>query len=120
MNRNVFFFGLLVVALLVVSLYRAKYGARDTAAELATVEAGIEEAKREKALLETELAHMSRRDWIEEYARKELGMAPPRPGQMASEADLDLVVGPPTPLMETLSQPGSPVQAEVLPDGEVP
>lgn len=106
MNRKVFFFGLLVVALLVVSLYRAKYGARDTAAELATVEASIEEARREKALLETELAHMSRRDWIEEYARKQLGMAPPRPGQMASEADLDAVVGPPVPLIEALGLPG--------------
>jgi hypothetical protein len=39
---------------------------------------------------------MSRRDWIEEYARKELGMAPPKADQMASEDDLDAVVGPPT------------------------
>jgi hypothetical protein len=38
---------------------------------------------------------MSRRDWIEEYARKELGMAPPKADQMADEDDLDDVVGPP-------------------------
>ncbi len=95
MSRRAFFFGLLVVALLIFSLYRAKYGARDTAAELMAVEAQIEQAQRERALLETELAHMSRRDWIEEYARRELGMAPPKPDQMTYEHDLDLVIGPP-------------------------
>lgn len=95
MSRRAFFFGLLVVALLVFSLYRAKYGARDTAAELMAVEAEIEAAEKERAILETELAHMSRRDAIEEFARKELGMAPPKPDQMASEEDLDQVVGPP-------------------------
>jgi cell division protein FtsL len=95
MSRRAFFFGLLVAALLVFSLYRAKYGAKDTAAELMAVEAQIEAAQKEKAVLETELAHMSRRDWIEEYARKELGMAPPKADQMADEDDLDDVVGPP-------------------------
>jgi len=95
MSRRVFFFGLLVVGLLIFSLYRAKYGANDTAAELLAVESQIDQAVRERALLETELAHMSRRDWIEEYARKELGMAPPRPGQMVHEADLDEMIGPP-------------------------
>jgi cell division protein FtsL len=94
MSRRAFFFGLLVVALLIVSLYRAKYGAKDTAAELMAVEAQIEEARQEKALLDTELSHMSRRDWIEEYAREELGMAPPKPEQMARENDLDRVIGP--------------------------
>ena len=38
---------------------------------------------------------MSRREWIEEYARNELGMAPPRPEQMANERDLDALVGLP-------------------------
>ncbi len=103
MSRKVFFFGLLVAGLLIFSLYRAKYGAKDTAAELMAVEAQIEEAQREKALLETELAHMSRRDWIEEYARKELGMAPPKPGQMANEGDLDEVVGPPVTSLQVMS-----------------
>jgi len=95
MSRRAFFFGLLVAALLVFSLYRAKYGAKDTAAELMAVEAQIEAAQKEKAVLETELAHMSRRDWIEEFARKELGMAPPKADQMADEDDLDDVIGPP-------------------------
>ena len=41
---------------------------------------------------------MSRREWIEEYARTELGMAPPKPEQMASEGDLDALVGEPNSL----------------------
>ena len=45
MSRRAFFFGLLVAAVLVFSLYRAKYGARDTAAELMAVEAQIEAAQ---------------------------------------------------------------------------
>jgi cell division protein FtsL len=96
MSRRAFILGLVIVGLLVFSLYRAKYGAKDTAAELMAVEAQIEEANHEKALLETELSHMSRREWIEEYARNELGMAPPRPEQMASERDLDALVGVPS------------------------
>ncbi|MEQ8301182.1 MAG: septum formation initiator family protein [Hyphomonas sp.] len=95
MSRRAFLFGILVVGLLIVSLYRAKYGAKDTAAEIMAVEAQIEDARHEKALLETELSHMSRREWIEEYARGELGMAPPRADQVAGESDLDEVVGPP-------------------------
>lgn len=98
MSRRAFLFGLVVVGLLIVSLYRAKYGAKDTAAELMAVEARIEDARHEKALLETELSHMSRREWIEEYARRELGMAPPKPEQMASERDLDALVGEPQSL----------------------
>ena len=95
MSRRAFLFGLLVVGLLIVSLYRAKSGAKETAAELMAVEAQIEDAHHEKALLETELSHMSRREWIEEYARNELGMAPPRPEQMANERDLDALIGLP-------------------------
>lgn len=95
MSRRMFFIGLAVVGLLIVSLYHAKYGAKDTAAELMAVEAEIELAADEKSMLETELAHMSRRDWIEEYARRDLGMAPPKPEQMAYEADLDALIGRP-------------------------
>ena len=105
MSRRSFFLGLAVIALLIVSLYRAKYGARDTAAELMAVEAQIEDARHEKALLETELSHMSRREWIEEFARNELGMAPPRPEQMISEEDLDLLIGPPVELGLADSKP---------------
>lgn len=97
MSRRALFLGILIIALLIVSLYRAKYGAKTTAKELVAVETAIAEAEKEKALLETELSHLSRREWIEEYARKELGMAPPRPEQMANEEDLDMLVGPPGP-----------------------
>ncbi|MEZ5953352.1 MAG: septum formation initiator family protein [Hyphomonas sp.] len=112
MSRRAFILGLVIVGLLVFSLYRAKYGAKDTAAELMSVEAQIEDAKREKATLETELSHMSRREWIEEYARNELGMAPPQPEQMANEHDLDALVGVPVdPVAEDVqdvSQKGAP------------
>lgn len=94
MSRRAFLFGLVVVGLLIVSLYRAKYGAKDTAAELLAVEAQIEDARHEKALLQTELSHMSRREWIEEYARRELGMGPPRADQFIRPEDLDARVGP--------------------------
>ncbi len=125
MSRRAFFFGLLIVALLIISLYRAKYGARDTAAELMAVEARIESARREKALLETELSHMSRRDWIEEYAREELGMAPPSPEQMAREDDIDRVAGPvvKTPVvMPEAEEPEAPatVTQAVAPRAEAP
>lgn len=95
MSRRMFFIGLAIVSLLIVSLYHAKYGAKDTAAELMAVEAKIELAAEEKAMLETELAYMTRRDVIEEYARRDLGMVPPKPEQMAYEADLDALIGRP-------------------------
>jgi cell division protein FtsL len=105
MSRRAFFFGLLVAALLVFSLYRAKYGARDTQAELMAVEAEIEQAQKEKAVLETELAHMSRSDALEEYARKELGMVPPKADQIVDEDDLDKIVGPPSDGLVTGADP---------------
>src|SRR3990167_6149850 len=105
MSRRAFLFGWRVAALLVFSLYRAKYGARDTQAELMAVEAEIETAQKEKAVLETELAHMSRRDWIEEYARKELGMAPPKAVQIADEDDLDDIAGPPVDGLLAVTDP---------------
>ena len=95
MSRNAFIFGLLVAVLLVIGLYRAKDGARESSAEIVRLEADIAEAYRQKALLEADLAHMSRREWIEEYARNELGMAPARANQFATEYNLDLLIGRP-------------------------
>lgn len=95
MSRKAFIFGLLVAVLLVIGLYRAKEGARDSSAEIVRLEAEISEAYRQKALLEADLAHMSRREWIEEYARSELGMAPARANQFATEYNLDLLIGRP-------------------------
>jgi cell division protein FtsL len=96
MSRRAFFFGLAVVAVLIFSLYRAKYGARETVEEIAKVEAEIEAAQVAQAALITEFSHRSRQEWIEEYARKELGMAPARAEQYVRTVDLDGRIGPPT------------------------
>lgn len=95
MSRKAFIFGLLVVVLLVAGLYRAKDGARESSAEIVRLETEIAEAYRRKRLLEADLAHMSRREWIEEYARKELGMGPARANQFATDYNLDLLIGSP-------------------------
>ena len=106
MNRRTFLFAIFLIGLLVVSLYRAKYGAKDTAAELMAVEAQIDEARHERSLLETELSHMSRREWIEEFARNELGMGPAKSGQIISEDDLDQVLGEPQDLFSEDDESG--------------
>lgn len=120
MSRRIFFLGLAVVGLLIFSLYHAKYGAKDTAAELMAVEAAIAAAEDEKAMLETELAHMSRRDWIEDYARRELGMAPPKPEQMAYESDLDALIGRPVTRLPGAAAPPAAPPAPVTADPALP
>ena len=89
MSKKAFIFGLVVIAVLIVGLYRAKYGAQEARAEIKAVETEIAEAEGHLALLEAELSHMIRREWIEEYARRELGMAPPRADQYVQAEDLD-------------------------------
>ncbi|MEL6825780.1 MAG: cell division protein FtsL [Pseudomonadota bacterium] len=98
MSKRAFFFGLAVVALLIFSLYRAKYGAQETVAEIETVEQQIELAQAEQADLMAEFAHRSRQEWIEEFARHELGMVPARAEQFVRTVDLDGRVGPPMEL----------------------
>ena len=109
MSKRAFLFGLAVVAILIFSLYRAKYGAQDTVAEIKEVEAQIEAAEAEQAELLAEFAHRSRQEWIEEFARRELGMVPARAEQFVRTVDLDGRVGPP---ME-LPDPEAPVDREV-------
>lgn len=94
MSKHAFLFGLAVIAVLIVSLYRAKYGASEARAEISVVEDQIADAEHRKALLEAELSHMIRREWIEEYARRELGMGPPRADQFIRPEDLDARIGP--------------------------
>ena len=98
MSKRAFLFGLAVVAILIFSLYRAKYGAQDTVAEIKEVEAQIEAAEAEQAELLAEFAHRSRQEWIEEFARRELGMVPARAEQFVRTVDLDGRVGPPMEL----------------------
>lgn len=100
MSKQAFLFGLAVVAVLIFSLYRAKYGAQDTVAEIEMVEAQIETAEAEHAELLAEFAHRSRQEWIEEFARKELGMVPARAEQFVRTVDLDGRVGPPVELRD--------------------
>lgn len=98
MSKNAFLFGLAVVAILIFSLYRAKYGAQETVAEIKTVEQQIVAAEAEQADLLAEFAHRSRQEWIEEFARRELGMVPARAEQFVRTVDLDGRVGPPIEL----------------------
>lgn len=95
-------FALLVIGLLVISLYRAKDGARESAREIATLEVQLEEAvARRRALLE-QLDRKARREWLANYAEDELGMAPARAGQFANELNIDQLLGLPD-----TSQPSS-------------
>lgn len=110
MSRNAFIFGLLVAVALVIGLYRAKDGARESSEEILRLEAEVAEAYRQTALLEADLAHMSRREWIEEYARNELGMGPPRANQFATEYNLDLLIG-------GVKKPAAQIEQPALPEG---
>ncbi|WOR15403.1 cell division protein FtsL [Hyphomonas sp. FCG-A18] len=113
MSKRAFLFGLAVIAVLIFSLYRAKYGARETVAEIAEIETQIAAAKQEQLSLRTEFIHRSRQEWIEEYARKQLGMVPARAEQFVRMVDLDSRVGPPV----SRADPSEPVDREVRDDG---
>lgn len=95
MSKRAFLFGVAVVALLIFSLYRAKYGAQETVAQIDAVEVQIAEAEAANANLMAEFAHRSRQEWIEAFAREELGMVPARAEQFVRTVDLDGRVGPP-------------------------
>lgn len=95
MSKMSFLFGVGVIAILIVSLYTAKYGARGAQEEIRILDAKIAEAKRQKALLIADLAHMSNREKIEAYARDVLGMGPASAEQFAKDVDLDRLIGPP-------------------------
>ena len=100
MSKRAFFFGLAVIAVLIFSLYRAKYGARDTVKQIADVERQIAAAKAEQSDLLAEFSHRTRQEWIEEYARVKLGMVPARAEQFVRSVDLDSRIGPPVTLRD--------------------
>ena len=94
MSRRAFLIGLAVIGLLIFSLYRAKYGAQESAEQVATVESQIDDAIEERKVLLGELSHLSRQEWIEEFAREELGMVPARAEQFISPGELNVYVDP--------------------------
>ena len=96
MSKTSFLFGVGVIALLIISLYTAKYGARGAQEEIRQLDAKIAEAERQKALLIADLAHMSNREKIEAYAREVLGMGPASAEQFARASDLGRLIGPPS------------------------
>ena len=101
MSKTSFLFGVGVIALLIVSLYTAKYGARGAQEEIRVLDTKIAEARQQKALLIADLAHMSNREKIEAYARDVLGMGPASAEQFARTADLSRLIGPPAETGET-------------------
>jgi cell division protein FtsL len=88
MTRRAWAIGLFVAIALIIALYRAKYGARESMAEKAALKAEIASIEAEIRVLRNEFAHLSRPEWIAEYARKELGMGPPRPDQVMTVDEL--------------------------------
>lgn len=106
MSKRAFFFGLAVIAVLIFSLYRAKYGARESAEEMAKIDAQIEMARLEQTELLTEFAHRSRQEWIDEIARRDLGMVPARVEQFILPGDVDERLGPMRDQDETVPSRG--------------
>ena len=100
MSRRAVLIGVAIIGLLIFSLYRAKYGAIESAEQISAVEAQIDAEIRERKILLGELSHLSRQEWVEEYARNELGMVPARAEQFARPEDLDQLIGPPSGEME--------------------
>lgn len=100
MNRYMLYFGFIIIIVLIFSLYRAKYGAQESAAALQTIEREIADAKAERTDLLAELSHLTRQEWLAEYARNELGMGPPKAEQYITIAELDDLIGPAAPTSE--------------------
>lgn len=87
-------FALLLITLLVVSLYRAKDGARQSEAHIAALQIELNQAiETRQELLET-LEDSAAREWLEAYARDELGMSPVSARQIVNELNIDAVLGP--------------------------
>ncbi|MEM1151399.1 MAG: septum formation initiator family protein [Pseudomonadota bacterium] len=95
MSKRAFILGICLIAVLIFSLYRAKYGARETVREIADVETQISAARAAQAELIAELEFRSSPDWIEAYAREELGMVPARAEQFVRPDQIESRIGPP-------------------------
>lgn len=88
MTKRAWAIGLFVAIALIVALYRAKYGARESLAEKRDLQAEVAALEEELRVLRSEFAHLSRPEWLSEYARRNLGMAPPRADQFIGPEDL--------------------------------
>ncbi len=80
---------LFVIALLSVSVYRAKEGAQESEAKIAQLEKEIAAEKEDLRVLKAEEAHLSRPERIGQLASEKLGMGPVRPEQMSGEVAFD-------------------------------
>lgn len=90
MTKRAWAIGLFVALALIIALYRAKYGARESLVEKQDLQTEVAALEEELRVLRSEFAHLSRPEWISEYARRNLGMAPPRPDQIVSVEDIQL------------------------------
>lgn len=88
-------FALLVIGVLVVSLYRAKDGARASGQEIELLQAELDKAIAQQEELQGQLDRSATRRWLETYAETELGMSPVRAEQILSDMNIDQVLGPP-------------------------
>ena len=88
MNKRAYAIGFVIVAVLAVGMFRAKEGARDSAEQIATLKGEIMSLDAQIELLETEYAHVSRRETIASLASEQLGMGPFRAEQLLRVDDL--------------------------------
>lgn len=89
MMKHIFIVALVVVGFLAVSVYRAKLGAQEAERRIEALQVKVSGLEEELAVLRAEEAHLSRPERIGPIARKELGLAPVQPEQMAGEAALE-------------------------------
>lgn len=93
MTRTAWIIGLVVAALLVVSLYRAKYGARESAAQERALNKEIAALEDDIRALRNKVSERTNLVWIEEYARTVLGMAPPQAASVMTPGEVAAWVG---------------------------
>ncbi len=86
--KRLFAISFVVIALLAVSVYRAKEGAQASEIKIQKLEQQIAAAKEELRVLKAEEAHLSRPERIGPLAAEKLGMGPVRPEQLKGEAAL--------------------------------
>ena len=87
--KKIFIFAIIAVALLAVSVYRAKQGARESEAQIRALKEEVARQEEELSVLKAEEAHLSRPERIGPLARETLGLQPARPDQFMEEGALN-------------------------------